>query len=129
MSEDILSFCADMRHTQAASPAFLSPMTVHHALTRMLRHLYAMDRGGVFDRWDRRFVVAAYDALYKPRMWEQDMLRLGGVGTLIIERDGGSWCPGCHGGWPSDLSRVGERCGNLMCPDRIVGVSPAGGVS
>ncbi len=122
---DILEFCVDLRLIQRTAPEALSTLEAHFALTRLRRYLiHDLGRTTEFDRWDRRFIASTHDEVENARMWELDMLRAKGTGTLIVERDGGSWCPGCGGGWPRTTSMVGKRCGNYLCPDRVV---PTGG--
>jgi hypothetical protein len=118
---DILEFCVDLRLIQRTAPEALSTLEAHFALTRLLRYLHhEIERGTPFERWDRRFIAATHDAVKTPRDHELWILRSKGVGARLVEHEGGARCPCCHGAWPGDLSRVGQRCGNYMCPDRVV---------
>lgn len=118
----ILEFCLDLRTIHRDAPGAMSDVETHYALAHLRRHLtHHRDPSSPFDSWDRRFIIAAHDEVKARREDALFRLRERGAGTLIVERDGFAVCPGCLGRWRfGDLSRVGKRCGNLLCPDRRV---------
>lgn len=123
----LLDLCLWLRMAHNGSADPISDEETHEALAYLRRRLIhwkpSHPSGKRFDECVRQLVIAAHDEVINGSRKEPLFrLRWDGVGAPLVAMDGGTVCLGCKSGWPGDLSRVGMRCGNLLCPDRkIVG--------
>lgn len=120
--------CLDLVMAARGSGPPKTPLEMARALQYISRRLYhwtqpTPEHKG-FDDAVRRLACAAVTEVESACDLALYQARRAGVGATLVEHEGGTLCLGCFGAWPGDTSRVGQRCGNLMCPDRMLEPMP-----